>query len=641
MIIITFPDKSKVQFSKKEITPAEIAREIGEGLARAALAAKVRGKIVDLNYPITEDSDIRIITSKDAEGKEILRHSTAHLMSQAVNRLFKNVKQGVGPAIEDGFYQDFKLERNLSPEDLPKIEEEMKKIVKEDIPFIRKEISKKDALKLFSDDPFKIELINEITDSTVTIYESKEYSDLCRGPHIPSTGKIKAFKLTKVAGAYWKGSEKNPQLQRIYGVSFDSESELKKYLTLLQEAEKRDHRKIGKELDLIMIHELAPGMPFFLPKGMIMLIELTKFAREYSYGEGYKEVRTPQLFNSELWKISGHWDHYKDNMFIMHHAEDNIDICIKPMNCPGHMLVFKRDTHSYKDLPLRIAETTTLYRNEKSGTLAGLTRVRALSQDDTHIFAAKEQIFDEIKVLLEKIKTIYKIFDLRIDEIDLSTMPEDHMGEVETWDLAESNLKKALDDLGLKYNINKGDGAFYGPKIDVKVKDALGRQWQLATIQLDFQLPQRFGLEYTDADGSRKTPVVIHRAILGTMERFLGIIIEHYAGWFPLWLSPEQVRVIAVSDKFNKYAEEVTNKIKEAGIRVEFDNRAESTSKKVLEAQMQKIPLVVNVGEKEETAKTVAVRTNKDGKVKFGMKIEDFIEKVLKNIKDKSNELKF
>lgn len=643
MIVITLPDNSKIQFAKKSITPLEIAKDISDGLARAAICAKINNKeFVDLAYPIKADSSLKIITFHDAEGKEVFRHSAGHVMSQAVNRVYKNVAQGVGPAVEEGFYQDFDFGKTqISVDDLPKIEEEMKKIVKEDLKFERKEISKKEALKLFKDDPYKTEMIKELEGDEVTTYTAGEYTDLCKGPHVPSTGMIKSFKLTKVAGAYWRGDSKNKQLQRIYGIAYPEEKELKKFLTLLVEAEKRDHRKIGKEMDLIMMHDWAPGIPFFLPKGMFMLLKLTEFVREYSYGEGYKEVKTPQLFNAELWKTSGHWGHFQENMFCIHHAEDNIDMALKPMNCPGHMLVFKRDVVSYKQLPLRIAETTTLYRNEKSGTLHGLTRVRALSQDDTHIFLAEEQIMDEIKILLEKIKNIYKIFDLKIDEINLSTRPEKFLGEIETWNKAEAGLKQALEDAKLKYRINAGDGAFYGPKIDVKVKDALGRQWQLATIQLDYQLPQRFELTYDSAEGTRKTPVVIHRAILGTMERFLGIIIEHFAGWFPLWLSPIQIKVMAVTDNFNDYAKKVVSELKEANIRVEFDDRAESIGKKVRDAQLEKIPIVINVGEKEEKAKTIAVRTNKDGKVKFGVTVEDLIKKISDNVCNKDIDFKY
>jgi len=564
----------------------------------------------------------------------VLRHSTSHMLAAAVKKLFPDVKLGIGPAIEDGFYYDFDVKNPFTPEDLKKIEEEMNNLIRKNVDFVKKEVSKDEARKIFKDEPYKLELIDELEGNTVSTYTSGDYTDLCIGPHVANSRSLKAFKLMKTAGAYWKGNEKNAQLQRIYGIVFPEKEELKKYLVMLQEAEKRDHRKIGKDQNLIMIHEFAPGMPFFLPKGMIMLIELTKFAREYSYGEGYKEVRTPQLLNIDLWKTSGHWEHYKENMFVVHHAEDNVDMGLKPMNCPCHMLVFKRDAHSYKDLPLRIAETTTLYRNEKSGTLAGLTRVRALSQDDTHIFISQEGIFDEIKIILGKIKTIYKIFNLQIDEINLSTRPESFMGQKETWDIAEANLKKALDDSGLKYKVDVGGGAFYGPKIDVKVKDALGRQWQLATIQLDYQLPQKFELEYADADGSRKTPVVIHRALLGTMERFLGILIEHYAGKFPLWLSPVQAKILTIADRFNEYADKVAEKMAAKGIRVEVDKRAESISKKVRDAQVEQINYILVVGDKEIADNTINVRT-RDNVIHGAKNVDEFINQLVEEIENK------
>jgi threonyl-tRNA synthetase len=564
----------------------------------------------------------------------VLRHSTSHILAAAVKKLFPDAKLGIGPAIEDGFYYDFDVKEPFTPEDLKKIDEEMNSIIRKNLDFTKKDISKAEAKKMFKNEPYKLELIDELEGNTVSTYTTGDFIDLCKGPHIQNSKSLKSFKLIKTAGAYWKGSEKNKQLQRIYGVVFHEKDELKNYLAMLQEAEKRDHRKLGKDLNLIMTHEFAPGMPFFLPKGMTMLIELTKFVREYSYGEGYKEVRTPQLFNAELWKISGHWEHYRENMFCLHHAEDNMDMALKAMNCPGHMLVFKRDAHSYKDLPLRIAEVTTLHRNEKSGTLAGLTRVRALSQDDTHIFISQDGIFDEIKILLSKIKSIYKIFNLNIDEINLSTRPDPFMGKKETWDLAEESLKKALEDSGLKYKVDAGGGAFYGPKIDVKVKDALGRQWQLATIQLDYQMPMKFGLEYTDADGSRKTPVVIHRAILGTMERFLGIIIEHFAGKFPLWLSPVQVKILTIADRFNDYADQVAEKMKSKGLRVEVDKRAESISKKVRDAQLEKINYILVVGEKEIADGTVAIRT-RDNIVQAPKKVKDFIDQLVEEVEKK------
>ncbi len=547
--------------------------------------------------------------------------------------LFPDAKLAIGPAIENGFYYDID-HQPFTPDDLAKIEKRMTEIVKENLPISRIEMTKAEAKKMFRNNPYKLEIIDESEDETISAYTEGPFVDLCRGPHLPSTGKIKSLKLTKLAGAYWRGDEKNRQLQRVYGISFPDKKLLAEYLHMVEEAEKRDHRKIGKELDLIMLHEYAPGMPFFLPKGMIMLIELTKFVREYSYGEGYKEVRTPQVFNAELWKESGHWGHYKENMFCIHHAEDNTEMALKPMNCPAHHLLYRRDTHSYKDLPLRIAETTTLFRNEKSGTLSGLTRVRSLSQDDTHIFCTQEQILSEIRTLLEKVKTIYHLFSLKIDEIHLSTRPDEFLGEKATWDFAESQLKKALEESRLAYKINEGDGAFYGPKIDVKVKDAIGRQWQLATIQLDYQLPQRFKLTYDDMDGSKKTPIVIHRAILGTMERFLGILIEHYAGKFPLWLSPVQVSVLTVADRHIPYAEKVVKEMKKRGIRAELDIRAESIPKKVRDNQLKQINYILVVGDAEEKNGTVNVRT-RDNVVHGEKETDIFISEIVMEMKER------
>ena len=579
------------------------------------------------------------MSKSNNEQLEKIRHSASHILAYAVKEIFgSEVKFAIGPTIADGFYYDFDLSgKTFSPDDLKKIEEKMGEIIKKKLPFEKFELPVDEALEKMKDQPYKQELIRDLAsagETSVSFYTVGEFTDLCRGPHIENTKEIGAFKLMKIAGAYWKGSEKNQMLQRIYGTAFATKDELKAYLDLLAEAEKRDHRKLGKELNLFMMHDYAPGIPFFLPKGMQLLIELTKFTREYSYGEGYKEVRTPQLFNADLWKESGHWEHYQEDMFHMHHSEDDSEIGIKPMNCPGHMLVFRRDTYSYRELPLRIAETTTLYRNEKSGTLSGLTRVRSISQDDTHIFLAENQIFDEILVLLDKIKTIYKIFNLHIDEINLSTRPEKFLGEKATWDRAEDGLKKALAQAELSYTVDEGGGAFYGPKIDVKVKDALGRQWQLATIQLDYQLPARFKLEYADADGTKKTPVVIHRAILGSMERFLGIIIEHYAGAFPTWLSPVQVMIIPVSDKFNAYGEEILAQLKAAGVRAQIDTAAESLGKRIRNAEKDKTPYILVVGEKETASKTVAVRKRGEGDL-GSLAIQEFTDKLLKEIADK------
>ncbi len=544
------------------------------------------------------------------------RHSLAHLLALAVIEKYPHAQLAIGPAIDTGFYYDIDFgETKIVEADLKELEKRMVHLVKQNLSFTRSEKNIEAALAEAQEEkhPYKEELIADLKsagETTVSFYSVGEFTDLCRGPHVANTKEIAAgsFKLEKLAGAYWRGDEKNRMLTRIYGLAFNTKQELDDYLTMQAEAEKRDHRKLGKELDLFMNHEVAPGMPFFLPKGMILLQELTKFIRTFSYGEGYQEVRTPQLLNAELWKISGHWDHYQEDMFCLHHAEDNIDIGVKPMNCPAHMLVFKRDLHSYRDLPLRLAETSTLYRNEKSGTLHGLTRVRSLSQDDCHIFARPEQILEEIAELLAKVKNIYTIFDLKIDEIHLSTRPEKFLGEKEVWDEAEADLKQALENAKLDYKINEGDGAFYGPKIDVKVKDAIGRQWQLATVQLDFQLPQRFELKYTDADGSAKTPVVIHRALLGSIERFLGVIIEHYAGAFPAWLSPVQVKIVSVSSAHLSYCQQLETELRAQGIRVEVDDSNETVGNKIRKAVNEKVPYMLVIGDKEVGSAVLAVR---------------------------------
>jgi len=570
---------------------------------------------------------------------EIKRHSLAHLLAAAIKELWPRAQLSIGPAIDNGFYYDIDFgETKISESNLREIEKKMSFLIKQNLKFEKTEMKIEDALKEAkkTKEIYKAELIEglkEQGEKTVTFYTVGKFSDLCRGPHVENTNQIKpgSFKLDKLAGAYWRGDEKNKMLTRIYGLAFDSKEELTAYLSMQAEAEKRDHRKIGKEQDLIMLHEYAPGIPFFLPKGMIILQELLKIARELSYGDGYQEVRTPQLLNAELWKTSGHWDHYQEDMFILHHAEDGCDMGIKPMNCPAHMLVFKRDIHSYRDLPLRLAETTTLYRNEKSGTLHGLTRVRSLSQDDSHIFCTSEQIPNEISTLLQKIKNIYSVFNLQIDEIHLSTRPEKFMGEKNTWDEAETNLKNSLEKAKLTYKINEGDGAFYGPKIDVKVKDAIGRQWQLATIQLDFQLPGRFDLHYTDIDGSQKTPVVIHRALLGSIERFMGVIIEHYAGAFPLWLSPVQVKLISVAEAHLPYAKKLANEFKALNIRVELDDANETVGNKIRKAVNEKVPYMLVIGDKEADSKSLSVRdrgqqeTREIDKDKFFKELSDKI----------------
>ena len=537
-------------------------------------------------------------------------------MAAAVKELWPEAQLAIGPAVENGFYYDIDFGSvKISDTDLAAIEKKMNHLLKQNLSFARTEMPIAAALAAAKAEghPYKAEIIADLQaggETQVSFYQVGNFTDLCRGPHVESTKEIKpgSFKIWKLAGAYWRGDEKNKMLTRIYGLAFDTKEELAEYLRLMAEAEKRDHRKIGKEQNLIMLHEWAPGIPFFLPKGFIMLQELLKVAREYSYGEGYKEVRTPQLLNADLWKTSGHWDHYQEDMFILHHAEDDCDLGVKPMNCPAHMLVFKRDLRSYRDLPLRIAETTTLYRNEKSGTLHGLTRVRSLSQDDSHIFCRPEQILEEISLLLGKIKKIYEIFSLQIDEIHLSTRPEKFLGELETWNKAEDNLKQALAQANLDYKINAGDGAFYGPKIDVKVKDAIGREWQLATIQLDFQLPQRFDLHYADADGSLKSPVVIHRALLGSLERFMGVIIEHYGGVYPLWLSPVQVKIVSVAEVHIPACEKLAAELRAAGLRVEVDNTNESVGNKIRKAINEKTPHMLVIGDKEAGSELLSVR---------------------------------
>jgi threonyl-tRNA synthetase len=592
-----------------------------------------------LNYlPIT------LINNKNMESKletsiETKRHSLSHLLAAAVTELWPTAKLAIGPAIANGFYYDIDFgPKKISENNLKEIEKKMAHLTKQNLSFERSEKNIAAALKetRAAGDIYKAELIADLQtqgETVVSYYTVGKFADLCRGPHVESTNQIKlgSFKLEKLAGAYWRGDEKNKMLTRIYGLAFDTKEELDSYLKMMAEAEKRDHRKIGKEQNLIMIHEYAPGIPFFLPKGFIILNELLKFTREYSYGEGYQEVRTPQILNAELWKTSGHWDHYQEDMFILHHAEDNCDLGIKPMNCPAHMLVFKRDIHSYRDLPLRLAETTTLYRNEKSGTLHGLTRVRSISQDDTHIFCRNDQILEEISALLKKVKSIYRIFNLQIDEINLSTRPEKFMGEKTVWDKAEANLKKALEEEKLSYKINDGDGAFYGPKIDVKVKDAIGREWQLATIQLDFQLPQRFDLSYTDQTGDQQTPVVIHRALLGSLERFMGVIIEHYAGAFPVWLSPVQVKIVSVAEAHVPAAEKLAGEFKAVGIRVEVDDANETVGNKIRKAVNEKVPYMLVIGDKEANAPTLSVRDRGAAETRE-ISRNDFIAEVAKKI---------
>ncbi len=577
---------------------------------------------------------------KNTVSIETKRHSLSHLLAYAVKELWPQAKLSIGPAIDVGFYYDIDFgERKISDADLKMIEKKMVYLIKQNLSFERSEQKIAEAISAEQKigEIYKAELISDLAaggETIVSYYTVGKFKDLCRGPHVANTNQIKAgsFKLNKLAGAYWRGDEKNKMLTRIYGLAFETREELNDYLKMIAEAEKRDHRKIGKEQNLFMIHEYAPGIPFFLPKGMIILQELLKFTRKYSYDDGYQEVRTPQLLNAELWKTSGHWEHYQEDMFILHQA-DGHDLGIKPMNCPAHMLVFKRDPHSYRDLPIRLAETTTLYRNEKSGELLGLVRVRSLSQDDTHIFVRPDQILSEIAILLEKVKKIYQIFNLQIDKIYLSTRPEKFMGEKKAWDQAEANLKTALENAKLNYEINAGDGAFYGPKIDINVKDAIGRQWQLATIQLDFQLPKRFDLHYIDQHGQKQTPIVIHRALLGSLERFMGVIIEHYAGAFPVWLSPVQVKVISVAEAHISAAQELSQELKTAGLRVELDAENETVGNKIRKAINEKVPYMLVIGDQEIASPILNVRDRGAQKTRKITR-DKFIAEALKKIEN-------
>jgi len=633
MISITLPDKNKVNVKEGTVL-AKFAEELDKSLAKQAVAAEVDGELVDLSTELKKDSSVKIITFDSKRGQEILRHSASHIMASAVKKVFPDVKLGIGPAIEDGFYYDFDKKEPFTPEDLKKIEKEMNKEISQKIPFERKEVSKEEAKKLFKDNSYKLELIEE-KQGKISIYKHGEFIDLCKGPHVPNTGFVKAFKLMKTAGAYWKGDAKNPQLQRIYGVAFSSDKELKKYLTLLQEAEKRDHRKIGQRLELFSIHTEAPGMPFFHDKGNFIFEKMKEFMTEKMRALNYELNRTPIILNKALWLQSGHWDHYRENMYFT--KIDKADFAVKPMNCPGNLLIYKSRSHSYRELPIKAGEFGLVHRHELAGVLSGLFRVRVFTQDDAHVFCTEEQLKKQIIELIELVDDIYKTFGFTY-EVELSTRPEKAMGSKEVWDKAEKYLAEAMKAKKMKFKINPGDGAFYGPKLDYHIKDALGRSWQCGTIQLDFSMPEKFDLTYEGQDGRKHRPVMLHRAIYGSLERFMGILIEHFAGRFPLWIAPVQARIITVADRFNKYAETVEKELKDAGIRVDFDKRTESVSKKVRDAQMQEIPIIINIGEKEETAKTVAVRTL-DGKVHFKVKTDSLIKKILKNVEGK--EIKF
>ena len=612
----------------------EIAKSISEGLARNVCAAKVNGEVVDLRTEISEDCELCFLTFDDEEGRGAFRHTAAHILAQAVKRLFPETKLAIGPSIADGFYYDFDRDGGFTPEDLEKIEAEMKKIVKEDLKLERFTLSREDAIKLMGDmgETYKVELIEALPeDAEISFYKQGEYTDLCAGPHIASTKAVKAFKLTSIAGAYWHGDEKNKMLSRIYGTAFPKASELEEYLVRIEEAKKRDHRKLGKELGLFTMVEEGPGFPIFLPKGMALKNTLLEYWREIHNRDGYVEIQTPIMLNRQLWETSGHWFHYKDNMYTT--VIDETDFAIKPMNCPGGMLVYKSEPRSYRDLPLRLGEVGLVHRHEKSGALHGLFRVRCFNQDDAHIFMTPAQITQEIKGVARLIDEIYTLFGFKY-HVELSTRPEDSMGSDEDWEVATNGLRQALDELGLNYVVNEGDGAFYGPKIDFHLEDSIGRTWQCGTIQLDFQLPQRFEAEYTGEDGQKHRPIMIHRVAFGSVERFIGVLIEHFAGKFPTWLAPVQAKVLPISEKNAEYAAKVYETLRAAGVRVELDERNEKIGYKIREAQMQKIPYMLIVGKSEEENNEVSVRL-RDTTENQTMALDAFVAQVLDEIKNK------
>ena len=605
---ITLKDGSVMEF-EQEMSVLDVAKSISEGLARVATSAKVDGDIVDLRTVLDKDCELEILTFDSEDGNGAFNHTAAHIMAQAVKRLYPETKLAIGPSIANGFYYDLDRETAFTVEDLEKIEKEMKKIVKEALPLERFTKSREEAIAFFKEkeEPYKVELIKDLPEGAeISFYKQGEFTDLCAGPHLMSTKTVKAFKLTSLAGAYWRGDEKNKMLTRIYGVAYPKKAQLDEYLHMMEEAKKRDHRKLGKELGLFMMCEEGPGFPFFLPKGMVLKNTLLDYWRELHKRCGYQEVSTPIILSRHLWETSGHWDHYKENMYTT--VIDDEDFAIKPMNCPGGMLVYKAEPRSYKDLPLRVGELGLVHRHEKSGQLHGLMRVRCFTQDDAHIFMMPEQIRDEIKGVAALIDEVYSLFGFKY-HVELSTRPDNSMGSDEDWELATEGLRGALDDLGLDYVVNEGDGAFYGPKIDFHLTDSIGRTWQCGTIQLDMQLPQRFELEYTGADGEKHRPIMIHRVAFGSIERFIGILIEHFAGAFPTWLAPVQVKVLPISDKYMDYAQKVQDTLYNAGIRSEIDSRAEKIGYKIREAQMQKIPYMLVVGAKEEEAGVVSVRS--------------------------------
>lgn len=631
---IVLKNKEKMQVADGA-TCLQATMAISEGLARNAVCAKVNGVLTDMSHVLQDGDSLEVLTLKDKEGLQVYRHTCAHVLAQALKSIYPTCKLSIGPVIDNGFYYDVDFVTPIAQGDLAKVESEMQKIIKSNLPIERFTLSRKEALKLMKgyDEEYKVQLIKDLPDGEeISFYKQGNFIDLCRGPHLPSTGKIKAFKLTSIAGAYWRGDEKNKMLTRIYGTAFAKKDEMEAYFTMLEEAKKRDHTKLGKELKLFTMMNEGKGFPFFLPHGMILKNQLIEYWRQLHDREGYVEVSTPIMLNRSLWETSGHWGHYKDNMYTT--KVDEEDFAIKPMNCPGGILVYKNEPHSYKDLPIRMGELGLVHRHEKSGQLHGLFRVRCFTQDDAHIFMTPEQIKDEIKGVVKMINEVYTLFGYKY-HVELSTRPENSMGSDEDWNNATEALRLALEDLGLPYVVNEGDGAFYGPKIDFHLEDSIGRTWQCGTIQLDFQLPQRFELEYIGEDGQKHRPIMVHRVIFGSIERFIGILIEHFAGKFPVWLCPVQAKILPISEKQAEYARDLCAKLKAAGIRAEADMRNEKIGYKIREAQMEKVPYMLVVGEKEAEAGQVAVRRRDKGDV-GAIAVDEFIQTVVNDIREKT-----
>ena len=632
---ITLPDGSVKKYNQV-VSIADVAKDIGEGLARAALAGKIQDQLVDLSYEIAEDTSLSIITSKSPESLDVIRHSTAHLLAQAVKTIFPDVQVTIGPVIEDGFYYDFSYKRPFTPEDLAQIEKKMSELAKQNLEINRKVMQRQAAIDYFESigEKYKSEIISSIPEGEeVSLYEQGDFTDLCRGPHVPSTGKLKVFKLMKLAGAYWRGDSKNEMLQRIYGTAWNNKDELKDYLKRLEEAEKRDHRKLGKLLDLFHMQDTSPGMVFWHAKGWSIWLEIENYLRQKSLDYGYDEIKTPTVLDKELWKSSGHWDNYHENMFTT--ASENREYAVKPMNCPGHVQIFNNNLHSYRDLPLRLAEFGSCHRNEPSGALHGLLRVRGFTQDDAHIFCTEEQIKSEVKDFSKMLYEVYSAFGFDNVLVMLSTRPEKRVGTDDIWEKAELALEDALKETGIEYTLQEGEGAFYGPKIEYSLKDSLGRIWQCGTIQLDFNLPERLGAEYISEDNSRKNPVMLHRAIVGSMERFIGILIEHYAGFMPLWLSPVQAIVLNIADAHSDYAKEVTESLRQNNIRCNSDLRNEKITYKIREHSIQRVPYILVVGDREKETSQVSVR-NQKGEDLGSMSLDALLKNLNKEISDKS-----